>query len=97
MSERIAMNQAMTAPASPTAQQIIAARAAAGITQTEAAELIYASLRTWQNWEAPAGNGNARDMPPALFEYFRLLTTSRAVKRARDALPHLPSTRMMRK
>jgi putative transcriptional regulator len=59
------------APRSPKPAEIIAAREAAGLTQTEAAELIYATLHAWQKWEAPAGAENARAMNPALWELWR--------------------------
>jgi len=53
----------------PSAAEIAAARAAASLTQTQAAELIYSTLRTWQDWEA----GIAK-MHPAIFELFRIKT-----------------------
>lgn len=61
------------ASSSPTPAQIVAARERAGLTQTEAAEKIYATLRTWQNWETtdPAEN---RRMHPGLFELFCIKT-----------------------
>lgn len=52
--------------ANPTPAQIRAARVAAGLTQTEAAALIYATLRTWQDWEA-----GKRRMHPAFWELWR--------------------------
>ena len=55
----------MTAPASPAPEAIKAARAAAGLTQTQAAALIYCTLRGWQDWE-----GGKRAMHPACFELF---------------------------
>lgn len=45
------------------------ARIAAGLTQTEAAQAVRASLRGWQQWEA-----GDRAMPPGLFELFMLKT-----------------------
>lgn len=57
--------------ANPTPAQIRAARDAAGLTQQQAAELVYATLRTWQNWEAEDGD-EARRMHPGLFELFEL-------------------------
>jgi DNA-binding XRE family transcriptional regulator len=51
----------------PTKQQIIQTRKDAGLTQTQAAELIGAKLRTWQDWE-----GEQRNMPAAKFELFEL-------------------------
>lgn len=57
----------MIAPESPTPDAIKAARAAAGLTQTQAAALIYCGLRGWQEWE-----GGKRAMHPAFFELFLL-------------------------
>jgi DNA-binding transcriptional regulator YiaG len=48
---------------------IRAARVAAGLTQTAAAQTVQASLRGWQQWEA-----GDRAMPPGLFELFMLKT-----------------------
>lgn len=45
------------------------ARLAVGLTQTEAAQTVRASLRGWQQWEA-----GDRAMPPGLFELFMLKT-----------------------
>lgn len=45
------------------------ARLAVGLTQTEAAHVVRASLRGWQQWEA-----GHRAMPPGLFELFMLKT-----------------------
>lgn len=51
----------------PTPAQIRSARIAAGLTQTQAAALIYSSLRSWQQWEA-----GDRRMHPGLFELFKI-------------------------
>ena len=64
----------MTAPKSPTPEVIKAARAAAGLTQTQAAALIYCTLRGWQDWE-----GGQRAMHPAFFELFGLKTHGASV------------------
>lgn len=40
--------------AQPTAKQIRAWRKRAGLTQVEAAEVAYATRRTWQHWESGA-------------------------------------------
>lgn len=53
----------------PTPSEIIAARKAASLTQTQAAELVGASLRGWQHWE----NGD-RKMRPGLWELFKSKT-----------------------
>lgn len=50
----------------PRPDEIRAAREAAGLTQTEAAELIYCQLRGWQDWE-----GGQRRMHPAFWELWR--------------------------
>jgi putative transcriptional regulator len=54
---------------SPTSAAIRKARDTAGLTQTEAAKAVRASLRGWQQWEA-----GDRAMPPGLFELFMLKT-----------------------
>lgn len=53
----------------PTPAEICAAREQAGLTQTQAAELIYGTLRAWQEWEA----GNRR-MHPGLWELWQIKT-----------------------
>ena len=61
-------NRAQRGPNSnPTKEQVRSAREAAGMTQTQAAAVIHATLRAWQEWEA----GNRR-MHPGLWELFRL-------------------------
>jgi putative transcriptional regulator len=63
---------------SPTPAEIRAARAAAGLSQREAAELVWAKLRTWQHWEA-----GTRTMHPAIWWAFQ--------RRNREKVkPHLP-------
>lgn len=57
----------MTAPTPPAPEAIKAARSVAGLTQTQAAALIYCTLRGWQDWE-----GGKRAMHPAFFELFLL-------------------------
>jgi len=52
---------------SPTPEQIKQTREDAGLTQSQAASLIYSKLRTWQHWE----NGDT-PMHPAFFELFTL-------------------------
>jgi DNA-binding transcriptional regulator YiaG len=68
-------------PRPPTAAEVARARKAAGLTQTQAGELVYAPLRTWQDWEY-----GARAMPPATWEYFLLLLSSKPVRAARARL-----------
>lgn len=59
----------MTGPSSPAPEAIRQAREACGLTQTEAAALIYRTCRNWQQWEA-----GDREMDPALWELFCLKT-----------------------
>jgi len=63
--------------ANPTPEAIRAAREAAGLTQTEAASVVYSSLRTWQNWEAPKDAPEHRRMHPAIWELWLLKTETR--------------------
>lgn len=50
----------------PTPDEIRALRESLGLSQTEAAEIAFSTLRSWQNWEA----GAAR-MHPAIWMWFR--------------------------
>lgn len=54
---------------SPDPAAVIEARKSAGLTQSEAAALVGATLRTWQYWEA-----GGRTMPGAKWELFLLKT-----------------------
>jgi len=58
--------------ANPTPAQVIAAREAAGLTQSQAAEKIGGTLRAWQAYEDAGENG--RRMHPGLFELFLIKT-----------------------
>jgi len=53
----------------PTPEEVKSARAAAKLTQKQAAELIYKDIRAWQRYEA-----GDRHMDVALFELFLLKT-----------------------
>ena len=59
---------------SPTKEEIRNERNLAGLTQTEAARLIYSTLRTWQDWE-----GGIAQMHPGLWELF-LIKRSTSMK-----------------
>ncbi len=61
----------------PSAFEITAARAAAELTQADAAALLFVEARTWQRWEA-----GERGMLPALFELFLLKTKQRTIAQA---------------
>ncbi|TFH43547.1 MAG: XRE family transcriptional regulator [Lysobacterales bacterium] len=49
----------------PTPDEIRVARADAGLTQSAAADIIYCTMRAWQEWEA-----GRRRMHPGMFELF---------------------------
>ena len=53
----------------PTPDEIRAARAAAGHTQTEAGAIVWVAMRTWQDWES-----GARSMPAAAWELYMVKT-----------------------
>ena len=53
----------------PTKEEVRAAREAAGLSQTAAAERVHAKLRTWQDWEY----GHNR-MPVASMHLFCILS-----------------------
>ena len=57
----------------PTPAEVRAAREAAGLTQTQAAALVRATARNWQQWEQTEGS-NVRRMHPGLWELFRIKT-----------------------
>ena len=57
-----------TAPGrNPTHAEIREAREKSGLTQTQAAQVIYCTLRAWQDWES-----GARRMHPAMWELWRI-------------------------
>ena len=56
----------------PKPEEIRAAREAAELTQTAAAELVHTTCRTWQQWEAEEGTPGHRRMHPAFWELFRI-------------------------
>lgn len=67
MSNHPNRSRAKSPVSNPTPEQIRAARKAARLNQTDAGALIYASMRTWQDWESV---DQKRRMHPALFELF---------------------------
>jgi len=62
----------------PDPAEIRQAREEAELTQTQAARMIYATMRIWQDWEA-----GVRRMPSDRWEYWCLLISCRAVRQAR--------------
>ena len=73
----------------PTHAEVRAAREAAGLTQAQAAALVYATPRNWQQWEQQEG-ANVRRMHPGLWELFRLKAglPSRVEQEERGMMPH---------
>jgi hypothetical protein len=63
---------AFVMPESLTPELIKQTREQAGLTQTQAAKLIYKGLRTWQGWETPEELAGHRKMDPAFFELFKI-------------------------
>jgi DNA-binding transcriptional regulator YiaG len=59
----------------PRPAEILRAREAAGLTQTEAGELVHSALKSWQNWEAD-GPENRR-MHPSTWELFNIKVRAR--------------------
>ena len=53
----------------PTPDMLRKARARAGLTQLQAAELVHRKMRTWQDWEA-----GITPIPLGLWELFLLRT-----------------------
>ena len=53
----------------PAADDVAAARAAAGLTQRQAAELVRGTEAAWRSWES-----GLRRMHPGLWELFRIKT-----------------------
>lgn len=59
--------RALEAARNPSPDEVRAAREAAGLTQTQAAQVVHVTLNGWQRWEA-----GDRPMHPAFWELFRL-------------------------
>lgn len=62
----------------PTPSEVKAAREAAGLTQPQAAELVHAGKKSWQNWESETGE--ARKIPLATWELFLIKTGAYIIK-----------------
>lgn len=71
----------------PRRAELAKARECAGLTQSQAADLIYTSPRNWQNWEQ---GSDGRAMPASAFELFLLKTGQFAF----DALLVVPDTEL---
>jgi DNA-binding transcriptional regulator YiaG len=55
----------------PNPDEVRAARMSTGLSQKQAGESIGAPLKTWQSWESKTGE--ARQMPAAKFQLFKLV------------------------
>lgn len=63
-------NRSKESPArNPKPREVVEAREAAGLTQSQAAAIVYVTLSGWQRWEQ-----GERAMHPAFWELFRLKT-----------------------
>lgn len=79
----------------PTPNEVRQAREKAGLTQTQAAELVSPALtapyKTWAGYETPAGEpgqrGNHRAIPLATWELFLLLTDQHPFMRLSNKSP----------
>ena len=63
----------------PRPREVAQLREEMGLTQTEAGKLLYATLRTWQDWE-----GGRRTMPALAWEFLNLLQAFPEVGAARQ-------------
>jgi DNA-binding transcriptional regulator YiaG len=62
----------ISAAANPTPAQVRRAREDAGLTLEQAAALVHATWRSWQNWEADASSDGHRRMHPSTWELFQV-------------------------
>ena len=60
--------------ARPSPFRVKSERKAAGLTQTEAGELVHSGLKNWQNWESPVGSRAHAPIPLAVWELFLIKT-----------------------
>jgi len=58
----------------PLPDEIRAARAKAALSQRDAANLVFSSTRSWQQWESAIGTPDHRRMHPAAWWLFKLRT-----------------------
>lgn len=63
----------------PKPSEILRAREAAGLTQQQAADLLFSSWRTWQDWEA-----GERRMHPSSWELFLAKCNARRMLKSGD-------------
>lgn len=71
----------------PTPAQIRAAREAAGLTQEQAAELVYVGLRAWQRYEDARESTEWRPMHPSMWELFNIKLAQRRTEATLAQIP----------
>ena len=64
----------------PSKEEVLAARKHAGMTQTEAAKLIHATLSGWKKWES-----GDRKMHPAFWELFLIKSKGKSAQKKADS------------
>lgn len=67
-------SRAKSPASNPSSNEILNRRLFAKLTQKEAANLVYASEKTWRNWESFDTSPSHRRMHPAIWELFLLKT-----------------------
>ena len=67
-------NMVILALKPPTPKQVLSARTKAGLTQTQAANIVCVRRGAWARWEVDLKSDLNRSMNPALFEYFLIMT-----------------------
>jgi DNA-binding transcriptional regulator YiaG len=70
----------------PSPEEFIAARKAAGHSQTEAGEVLGATLRGVQGWESAPDKKSARRCPAAMYTLYMLITEQHPTHRIKIAL-----------
>lgn len=71
----------------PKPSEIVRAREAAGLTQTEAGELVHSGLKSWQNWEAE-GQENRR-MHPSTWDLFNIKVRAKKLLEGGQITPEM--------
>ena len=61
----------------PEPEVVRAFREAAGLTQAEAAAMVYSQPKTWSQWEMPTDRQHHRRMPMAYFELWCIKVASK--------------------
>lgn len=70
-----------------TPDRIRQARLSARLSQAEAAALVGATRRTWQNWEAPVDSPEHRNMPRDIWQQFEAMSAKAVIAWNRCVTP----------